>query len=193
MMKVVGLTGGIGSGKSTVAKIFTTLGIPVYDSDTRAKQLYSENRELREKMKAHFGEEIYIGTQVNKAKLAEIVFQNKIELAFLNELVHPLLVQDFIYWKIKQSSSYVVREAAILIESGGYTDCHAIVIVTAPADLRIQRVMSRDGVEEKWVESRMKNQLSDKERLKFSDFEIVNDGHSSLIEQVVTFHAGFSK
>ncbi|MGB0806214.1 MAG: dephospho-CoA kinase [Salibacteraceae bacterium] len=187
-MKVVGLTGGIGAGKSFVANIFKTLGIPVYDSDSRAKQLYFDNEELKIKMKSHFGEDIYHGNEIDRGKLASIVFNNKEKLNLLNALVHPLLIQDFIAWKIKQSTPYVVREAAILIESNGYRDCNSIIVVTAPTDLKIARVISRDKSTKEQVNQRIANQISDPERLKFADFEIINDGSSSVIQQVLKIH-----
>lgn len=192
-MKVVGLTGGIGSGKSTVAKLFTTLGIPVYDSDTRAKQLYSESKVLKEQMQAHFGTDIYVGNQVNKIKLANIVFQDKSELAFLNQIVHPVLANDFELWKASKKTAYVVKEAAILIESGSYKNCDSIILVTAPVEVRISRVMNRDKVEKQQVEDRIKNQISDKEKEAYANFIIQNDGETSLIQQVLAFHSSFTR
>jgi dephospho-CoA kinase len=187
-MKVVGLTGGIGSGKTTVAKLFAKLEIPVYDSDSRAKALYTESSALRTLMINHFGPEIYQGKSINRIKLAQIVFSDKSELANLNAFVHPLLQADFDQWKDKQKASYVIREAAILIESGAFKGCDKVVVVSALEDIRIKRVMARDGVSFEQVKSRISNQLSDQERLAFSDFEINNSGSVSLIEQVVLIH-----
>ena len=184
-MVVVGLTGGIGSGKSTVAKIFSKLGISVYNSDIRAKALYSESKELREKMILNFGSDIYLGAEINRKKLASIVFADKSKLALLNSLVHPLLQLDFEQWKAEQSSDYVIREAAILIESGAYKTCDKVIIVTANKELRIKRVTLRDNASNTEVEQRVNNQLSDEERLKYADFEILNNGTESLIEQVI--------
>ena len=184
-MIVVGLTGGIGSGKSTVANIFKKLGAAIYDSDQRAKDLYQESSELRSKMIFNFGEEIYSGNQINRKKLAAIVFSNAEKLALLNSIVHPLLKLDFDNWKDKQASEYVVREAAILIESGAYKSCDIVVVVIADEKLRISRVVQRDNSSETEVKQRILNQLSDKERLTYADFVVTNNGNESLIEQVV--------
>tara|TARA_R110002050_G_scaffold286088_1_gene436078 strand:- start:23181 stop:23765 length:585 start_codon:yes stop_codon:yes gene_type:complete len=182
---IVGLTGGIGSGKSTVAKVFQQLGIPVYDSDTRAKALYVESVELRRLMITHFGADIYTETGINRPKLARIVFQDNTKLALLNSLVHPLLQKDFETWKTNQHSPYVIREAAILIESGAYKTCDKVIVVLAKEEVRISRVMNRDGATEKQVRERISNQISDSKRLEYADFEIQNENNSSVIEQVL--------
>lgn len=184
-MKVVGLTGGIGSGKSTVARIFNKLGIPIYDSDQRAKDLYSESLELKSAMILQFGANIYVKNEIDRKKLAQIVFNDKLQLELLNNLVHPLLQQDFEHWKTEQNSTYVIREAAILIESGAYKNCDKVIVVTANEKIRIERVMERDSVMEVDVKHRISNQLNDGVRLEYADFEISNDGSSSLIEQVI--------
>ena len=186
---VVGLTGGIGSGQTTVAQIFEKLGVSVYNSDQRAKDLYSENPELKKLLQAHFGENIYTGNQINRPKLAEIVFNNKKELQVLNGFVHPLLQVDFERWYKKQDAPYVLREAAILIESGAYKYCDKIIVITADEAERISRVTKRDQATEEQVKSRIANQLSDSERLVFADFEIKNNGKESLIEQVLEIHS----
>lgn len=188
-MKVIGLTGGIGAGKSTVAKIFKTLGIPVYDSDTRAKQLYTENSGLQSKMKSHFGEDIYVDGNIDRVKLATIVFKDKAELSVLNSFVHPVLAQDFIGWKIRQNTSYVIREAAILVESNAYRDCAAVIVVTAPLDVRLARVVKRDQSNEEMVKQRMANQMSQDELLTYGDHQVINDGNTSLIKQVLKIHS----
>ena len=185
---VVGLTGGIGSGKTTVASIFEKLGIPVYNSDQRAKDLYSESQELKKLMQAHFGVDIYTGNEINRPKLAEIVFNNKAELEVLNAFVHPLLQRDFEYWNENQKAPYVLREAAILIESGAYKLCDKIIVITANKEVRIKRVTQRDNTTQEQVKSRIANQLSDSERLKFADFKISNNTNDSLIEQVLQIH-----
>ncbi len=190
-MKVVGITGGIGSGKSTVSKIFNQLGIPVYDSDTRAKALYSESRALKQAMVLEYGSEIYSGNEINRAKLADIVFNDKSQLAKLNSLVHPELQKDFDTWKSEQTSAYVLREAAILVESGAYKECDKVVVVTADESKRIARVVKRDNVLIEQVRQRISNQLTDKQRLVYSDFEITNNGDESLIEQVINLDKQF--
>ena len=187
-MKVVGLTGGIGSGKTTVGNIFKRLGIPVYDSDSRAKALYTENPDLRKSVEEAFGRDIYSGDQINRARLAAIVFQDKSKLQTLNALVHPILNEDFEKWANAQNAPYVIREAAILLESGGFKTCDAIIVVTAKESVRISRVMSRDQATESQVLDRIRNQWSDAKRLKYADYEIENGGSESLIHQVMRVH-----
>lgn len=187
-MKVVGLTGGIGSGKTTVGNIFKRLGIPVYDSDSRAKALYTENADLRKRVEEEFGADIYYKDQIDRAKLAAIVFQDKSKLEVLNGLVHPVLNFDFEHWANSQEASYVIREAAILLESGGYKVCDAIVVVTADESIRIARVRVRDGATPEQVKARIQNQWSDQKRLEYADYEIRNNGEESLIDQVMQIH-----
>lgn len=187
-MKVVGLTGGIGSGKTTVGNIFKRLGIPVYDSDSRAKALYIENVDLRKCVEEEFGADIYSRNQIDRAKLAAIVFQDKSKLEVLNGLVHPVLNFDFEHWANSQEAPYVIREAAILLESGGYKVCDAIVVVTADESIRIARVQARDGATTEQVKARIQNQWSDQKRLEYADYEIRNNGEESLIDQVMQIH-----
>lgn len=181
---IVGLTGGIGSGKSTVAHIFNKLGYPVYDSDSRAKALYSESQELKEAMIFAFGKEVYIQNQINRPYLAKLVFQDEEKLSILNKIVHPFVKKDFLSWVKNQNSSLIIREAAILIESGAHKDCDKIITVEAPRDVRIKRVVQRDASSIKEVESRISKQLSDEERRRLSDYIIHNDGTTSIIYQV---------
>lgn len=185
---VVGLTGGIGSGKTTVAFLFQKLGISIYNSDQRAKDLYQESRELREAMEFHFGKDIYHNNEINRTKLAKIVFSEKSKLELLNSLVHPLLQQDFEDWKNLQKSPYVIREAAILIESGADKFCDKIIVVVADEEVRLQRVMKRDKAKMEEVKARMNNQISDIKRINKSDFVVSNNGDSSLIHQVLDIH-----
>lgn len=191
-MKIVGLTGGIGAGKSIISLVFKILGVPVYDSDKRAKELYTESLELQEKMKSHFGNEVYILDQINRPFLANIVFNNPSELKILNQLVHPLLQKDFEDWTALQNSKYVIKEAAILIESGGYQFCDEVINVVAPIDLRVVRVMQRDNASEEQVLSRIKSQISEEERGAYSSFVVHNDGAHSVIEQVLTIHGNLA-
>ena len=192
-MKVVGLTGGIGSGKSTVARIFQTLGIPVYNSDQRAKDLYSESSVLKSAMISNFGPDIYQEGKINRPKLAQIIFSDRAKLEVVNSLVHPLLEKDFLNWKSMQNSAYVVREAAILVESGGYKNCDYVVVVTAPVDIRVSRVVQRDRSTREDVLQRMKSQLPEEEISKHAHFCIRNNGDESLIEQVCRIHSDILK
>ena len=187
-MIVVGLTGGIGSGKTTVGKIFNSLDIPVYDSDSRAKALYVENEALRVQVEQIFGSDIYTKEGIDRKKLAQIVFNDKSKLDQLNGIVHPALKEDFEQWKRGQNSAYVIKEAAILIESGSYKSCDFITVVTANEANRVSRVMKRDQVSADLVKERLNNQLSDEERLKYADFEIKNNGTESLILQTLKIH-----
>ena len=173
-MKVVGLTGGIGSGKSTIARLFAALGIAVYDSDTEAKKLINTSAEIKKRIVEVFGAEAYAEGGYNRAYMADIVFRNPDKLAVLNSIVHPVLADDFNQWVALQTSPYVIKEAAILFESGSYKNCDFIITVTAPEALRISRCMSRDGSTESQVRARMAQQWTDAQRIALSDAVIEN-------------------
>ena len=173
-MKVVGLTGGIGSGKSTIARLFAALGIAVYDSDTEAKKLINTSAEIKKRIVEVFGAEAYAEGGYNRAYMADIVFRNPDKLAVLNSIVHPVLADDFNQWVALQTSPYVIKEAAILFESGSYKNCDFIITVTAPEALRISRCMSRDGSTEAQVRARMAQQWTDAQRIALSDTVIEN-------------------
>ena len=173
-MKVVGLTGGIGSGKSTIARLFAALGIAVYDSDTEAKKLINTSAEIKKRIVEVFGAEAYAEGGYNRAYMADIVFRNPDKLAVLNSIVHPVLADYFNQWVALQTSPYVIKEAAILFESGSYKNCDFIITVTAPETLRISRCMSRDGSTEAQVRARMAQQWTDAQRIALSDAVIEN-------------------
>ena len=173
-MKVVGLTGGIGSGKSTIARLFAALGIAVYDSDTEAKKLINTSAEIKKRIVEVFGAEAYAEGVYNRAYMADIVFRNPDKLAALNSIVHPVLADHFSKWVALQTSPYVIKEAAILFESGSYKNCDFIITVTAPEALRISRCMSRDGSTEAQVRARMAQQWTDAQRIALSDAVIEN-------------------
>ena len=187
-MMVVGLTGGIGSGKSTIAKEFATLGISVFNSDEQAKALIANNAQVKERIIAAFGEEAYQNGEYNRAYIAQIVFNNPKKLAILNGIVHPALAKYFKQWTKKQTSPYVLKEAAILFESGSYKDCNYIITVTAPEQLRIARVMARDHCTEAQVRTRMAQQWSDTQRIALSNAVIENVDLESAKEQVKRIH-----
>ena len=187
-MLKIGLTGGIGSGKSTVAKVFTQLGIAVYCSDDRAKALMVNDAELRSSIKVLFGEQSYNLGQLNRAYLASKVFSDKNALERLNALVHPVLKKDFNLWCIKQSSPYILKEAAILFESGANKGLDKVILVVAPKDLRINRVVERDKVSSESVLDRINTQWSDERKKSLSDYEISNDGKCSVLDQVLKVH-----
>ena len=171
---VVGLTGGIGSGKSTIAKAFAALGIAVFNSDEQAKALIATDVQVKERIIAAFGEEAYQNGEYNRAYIAQIVFNNSEKLAILNGIVHPALAKYFKQWAKKQMSPYVLKEAAILFESGSYKDCDYIITVTAPEEVRIARVMARDHCTEAQVRARMAQQWSDAQRIALSNAVIEN-------------------
>ena len=185
---VVGLTGGIGSGKSTIAKEFATLGIAVFNSDEQAKVLIANNAQVRKRIMATFGEEAYQNGEYNRAYIAQIVFNNSEKLAILNGIVHPALAKYFKQWAKKQTSPYVVKEAAILFESGSYKDCDYIITVTAPEEVRIARVKARDHCTEAQVRARMAQQWSDAQRIALSNAVIENVDLESAKEQVKRIH-----
>lgn len=173
-MMVVGLTGGIGSGKSTIAKAFAALGIAVFNSDEQAKALIATDTQVKERIIAAFGEEAYQNGEYNRAYIAQIVFNNSEKLAILNGIVHPALAEYFKQWAKEQTSPYVLKEAAILFESGSYKDCDYIITVTAPEEVRIARVMARDHCTEAQVRARMAQQWTDAQRIALSDAVIEN-------------------
>lgn len=187
-MLKVGLTGGIGSGKSTVARILEGLGIPVYYADVEAKRIMDESQPLRESLIRHFGQEVFAGGQLNRSYLAGIVFKDKEKLELLNSLVHPETLRDADEWLEKQSSPYAVKEAALIFESGAQEHLDYVIGVTAPQALRIQRTMHRDGVSREEVLARMKRQLDDSMKMKLCDFVLHNDEQQPLLPQVLALH-----
>lgn len=187
----VGLTGGIGSGKTTVANIFKVLGIPVYDADASAKEIMEKDEVLVEKIKAQFGATAYEGKKLNRKYLADKVFNDPFELEKLNALVHPAAIQAGIYWAAKQTSSYIVKEAALLFESGSVAELQYVIGVTAPKHLRIKRVMDRSGMSREEVISRMKRQVDDNIKMRLCDFVIVNDEQEMVLPQVLQIHNFF--
>ena len=182
---VAGITGGIGSGKSTAAKFFEELGIPVYNSDTRAKTIQNENSEVKVKIIAAFGEEAYNENGLNKPYLSKQVFQNNEKLKLLNSIVHPAVFQDFENWKKAQKSDIVMKEAAILIESGSYKDCDVVISVVVDIETRIARTIERDDLSREEILARINNQISDEERIAKSDFIIDNNGDLAHLKNEV--------
>ena len=184
-MKVIGLTGGIGSGKSTVARVIETLGVPVFDADLAALALYDEDESLLTEVKERFGASvIQPGGQLNRQALASIVFNNAEALQQLNAMVHPRVAKKFDVWKKMQRTSVVIREAAILFESGSAADCDSVIVITAPAELRIARVQKRNGWTEAEVRARMKRQWSEEQLIERADAVIVNDDRHLVLPQL---------
>lgn len=189
-MMIVGVTGGIGSGKSVVCRVFSLLGIPVYDADTEAKLLYEKYPELKEKVKEQIGEDaIDKSGKINKKKLSEIIFNDDKKLALLNKLVHPIIKKDFAAWvEVNKGFPYLIKEAAILIESGAASQCDQVINVSSPYDLRIKRLMKRDGKSKNDLEKIIAKQMSDEERSSLSDYIIYNDEVQMVIPQVLKIH-----
>lgn len=183
--KKIGITGGIGSGKSVVAKMVRTLGYPVYDSDDRAKVLMQSHSGIRRQLIALFGEKVYSGEQLNRAFLATCIFQDPNARENVNAIVHPVVRADFAEWANKQQATMVFQESALLFETGGYRLLDATVLVSAPEELRIQRVMQRDQASHEQVVARMAAQLPENEKLKLTEFVIRNDETQLLIPQVL--------
>lgn len=173
-MKVVGLTGGIGSGKSTVAREFANLGIAVFNSDEQAKKLIATNEEVKRRIVQLFGEQAYAGGEYNRSYIAQIVFSDPDKLTQLNAIVHPALALFFKEWAAQQQSPYVLKEAAILFESGSFKDCDFVITVTAPEAVRIARTIARDHCSEAQVRARMAQQWTDDQRIALSDAVIPN-------------------
>lgn len=171
---IVGLTGGIGSGKTTIAKMFNDLGAPVYVSDIEAKRVMVTNKELVKAIKVLLGEQAYENNELNKAYISSKIFENKTLLSELNKLVHPVVAEDFLDWYNNQEAEYVIKESAILFESGSYKNCDIIITVTAPLEERINRVIQRDSITRKQVLHRVMNQLSDDEKIDRSNFIVIN-------------------
>ena len=187
-MYKVGLTGGIGSGKSTVAELLNIRGVAIYDSDSRAKELMNGNEALREALIAAFGAECYTDAGLNRAWLAERVFGNKAELERLNAIVHPAVMRDFAAWAEAQEGDYVVLESAILLEAGLEEYVDVVVAVMAPKDIRLERAMQRDGASREKIEERMRNQMSDDERTDRAKYAVVNIDIEELEEDVEQLH-----
>jgi dephospho-CoA kinase len=184
-MKKIGLTGGIGSGKSTVAKLFEELGVSVYYSDDRAKELMNSNKTIISNILKNFGKEAYVNGKLNTKYLALKVFNNKKKLTCLESIVHPIVKKDFIKWVKKQTSEYVIMENAILYKSEMYKLVDEIIFIQSLEDIRLKRVIYRDGVSEFDVKQRMLNQEKLDFMLKKSKYIIVNDFSIDLLKEKV--------
>ncbi len=185
-MLKVGITGGIGSGKSTITSLFHDLGVPIYNSDERAKWLLSNDVDLMDQIKILFGQESYSNNKLNRAHIANIVFQDNDKLKQLNAIVHPLVKIDFENWLLlHKKEQLVIKEAAILIESGAYKELDVLIVVLADKKTRIKRVINRDNVSKEEVEKRMETQISDSERLKFANFSVDNNTDQSNLKMQV--------
>jgi len=189
----IGLTGGIGSGKTTIAKIFEVLHVPVYYADAASKRLYHTDKELMQNLKKHFGEDVYTNEQLNRSKLAQLVFNDQEKLELLNSLVHPLTIKDAEQWMQQQTAPYLIKEAALLFESGSVRGLDYVIGVQSPQDLRIQRAMERDGSTRDEVLARMNRQMDEAAKMKLCDFLIYNDEQHAVLPQVLALHQRFLK
>lgn len=188
MAKIVGLTGGIGSGKTTIANYFKELGVPIYIADDEAKNIQNSESVII-KLRETFGDAIIENNAVNRAKLAEIVFSNPEKLKQLNKIIHPEVKKHFKRWLVKhKNESYVIKEAAILFESGSYKDCDYIITVVAPLESRIERILKRDKTTKEAILKRINNQWTDEEKIAKSDFVIQNEDVKEALNKTYEIH-----
>lgn len=186
----IGITGGMGAGKSTICKIFSRLGISIYDADSRAKWLMNNDPELKKAITDNFGWDSYTRKdELNREYLAKVVFNNEEKLAKLNSIVHPAVKTDYELWTVDHKDEpYSLKEAALLFESESYKSLHKVIVVTCPIETRIERIVKRDHVKKEDILKRIQNQSSDRERMNKADWVIYNDGVNSLINQAMDIH-----
>lgn len=185
-MLAVGITGGIGSGKSYVCEIFAKIGIPIYNADFRARFIANESAQVKKQILTFFGSESYLNNELNRPFIASEVFNNPDKLNTLNRIIHPEVEKDYFNWLIKYKSfPYTLKEAAILFESGAYKKLDKTILVSADIDLRINRVMSRDNITKEAVLHRMKNQWPTEKIIPLTDFIIENNGKNLILPQII--------
>ena len=187
-MKVVGLTGGIGSGKTTVSNMFKDLGVPVYIADLEAKKLMISTKSIKHKLIDLFGPKAYKDNELNRDYIAAKIFNDKVYLEKMNAIIHPKVATHFKQWLQKQGSKYVIKEAAIIFEHNKQSQYDYIITVIANEEERIKRILKRDNTSNEKIMSIMKNQISDQEKIKMSDFVIINDQIDHTKEQVLKIH-----
>jgi len=188
----VGLTGGIGSGKSTVAKIFEVLGIPVYYADEAARHIMNTDEELKKSIINEFGDESYVNDQLNRPYIASLVFNNAEKLELLNSLTHPATIRDAERWMQRQYSPYVIKEAALIFESGSAENLDYVIGVYAPLPLRIKRIIDRDNITRDEVMQRINKQIDEDIKMRLCDKVVVNDEQQLIITQVLPLHEQLS-
>ncbi len=192
-MLKIGLTGGIGSGKSTVSRIFEAIGIPVLDADATAKQLMQTNQKIKQQLIEQFGAAVFVNDKLQRSYLANIVFKDTFELDKLNAIVHPETIAYSKQWAEKQKTPYTIKEAALMFESASAEGLDLIVGVYAPNHIRINRVMKRDNISRDAVIQRINHQIDDTIKMKLCDFVLVNDEQQMLLPQVIALHHHFLK
>ena len=183
-MKRIGLTGGIGSGKSFIAQIIEHMGYPVYYSDARAKELTKSNPTIKMGLISLFGEEVFEGHQLNAELISSRIFHDDELLKKVNELIHPIVRADFENWALNQKSELVFNEAAILFETGSYQNSDATILVCAPTESKIERVMKRENCSKEEVMARMSKQWSDEDKMKLTDYSILNDNQTPILIRI---------
>ena len=187
-MLKVGITGGIGTGKTVVAKIFETLGVPVYYAHTAAKTIINTNPEVKQHIIAQFGPESYIQDKLNTPYISGIVFKDSDKLQTLNSITHPVVIQHSRNWLLRQQSSYALKEAALLFESGSYKELDIIIGVASPFETRVERVMERDNISREAVLQKMGKQMDEDEKIAKCDYIIYNDEKQMVIPQVLALN-----
>tara|TARA_B110000977_G_scaffold34668_1_gene46340 strand:+ start:477 stop:1073 length:597 start_codon:yes stop_codon:yes gene_type:complete len=187
-MKIVGLTGGIGSGKSTIAMLFKALGVPVYIADIEAKKILASSKVVRAKVISLLGTPAYSNEVPNRDYIAQLVFNDPDLLAGLNAIIHPEVHTSFKLWATLQDAPYCIKEAAILFENGGFTQCDATILVTAPTKLKIKRVLSRDQTTLNSIQARMENQWEDQKKIPLANYVIENIDLTNTKNQVQKIH-----
>ena len=187
-MKKIGLTGGIGSGKTYISKIFTSFGVPIFYADYEANKIVQESSNILSWIKEEFGMGLFKKDILDRKKFASIIFSQKEKLEEFNSLVHPLVKRYFREWCLDQDSKYVIKEAAILFEANSHHDLDKVICVSAPIDIRIERVIKRDNLRSEDVKKRIQNQLSEEDKKERSDYIIINDGKELILPQILAIH-----
>jgi dephospho-CoA kinase len=187
-MLKIGLTGGIGSGKTTVAHIFEVLGIPVYYADDAAKQLMNEDEHLKQQIITHFGKESYVDGNLNRSYLSAVVFSDAEKTKLINSIIHPATIANAELWMSKQTAPYAIKEAALIFEAAAEKQLDLVIGIKSPLPIRMQRVMQRDNITEEAVLARMQKQMNEEEKMSRCDFVVVNDEKELLIPQVVALY-----
>ena len=192
-MLKIGLTGGLGSGKSTVAHIFEVLGIPVYYADAASKRLMNDDEKVKAAVQNAFGKEVYPGGKLDRKYLSEIVFKDEKKLELLNSIVHPATLLDAAEWLKKQTAHYAIKEAALIFESGSNKALDFVIGIESPLPLRLQRAMKRDNISREQAMARIEKQMNEEKKISLCDFVIINDEQQMVIPQVLALHQKFLK
>ena len=188
-MKRIGLTGNIGSGKTTVAFCFEILGVAIFNADKEAKLLMNEDVYLKQSLIAEFGKDVYLDNELNRKYLSNLAFNDDLVLKRLNALVHPVVQDAFEKWSVQQSGAYVIKEAAILFESNTYQSLDEIICISCPEEIRLIRILKRDDLSEKEARQRMSNQWAEEKKISLSDYVITNDNSSLVMPQILSVHS----